>query len=72
MFLVRRRPFTSKGTMLVLVAGSKMTVVGVVRSGWNFFFFLSCTWKEELTCLPNKPNMGKRGEGAVKVSGQSG
>ena len=39
MFLVRRRPFTSKGTMLVLVAGSKMTVVGVVRSGWNFFFF---------------------------------
>lgn len=56
--------------MLVAVAQSKMTAVG-----WLEIFFLSRIWKEELTCLSDKPNTGrerKRREGAVKVFGQSG
>ena len=40
----------------------------------GIFFFLNRIWKEELTCLPDKPNTGherKWREGAVKVFGQS-
>ena len=56
--------------MLVAVAQSKMTAVEWLE----FFFFLSRIWKEELTCLPDKPNTGRERkwrEGAVKVFGQS-
>lgn len=56
--------------------GSEQNDSGGGGEEWlDFFCFLSCIWKEELTCLPDKPNTGrerKQREGAVKVFGQSG